>query len=178
MTETVTKPSPAHGTTTAYRHGCRCAACSEAVAKYNRHRHAANPQLSTEYKRHWRAKNAKKAADYQRHWREEHPGYWRKWEATHPGEAEAHAARQRGRIARKLGNGGSHTAVDVKVQHKRQHGRCFWCEAKTGATYHVDHVIPLCKGGSNGPENIVVACSHCNLSKGAKHPMDFAGMLC
>jgi 5-methylcytosine-specific restriction endonuclease McrA len=32
-------------------------------------------------------------------------------------------------------------------------------------------------GGSNGPENIVIACPHCNQSKNAKHPMDFCGRL-
>jgi len=43
--------------------------------------------------------------------------------------------------------------------------------------YHVDHVTPLVLDGSNGPENFVIACAACNLCKGAKHPMDFAGIL-
>ncbi len=32
----------------------------------------------------------------------------------------------------------------------------------------LDHVVPESKGGPSSPENIVVACSHCNRSKGAK----------
>lgn len=42
---------------------------------------------------------------------------------------------------------------------------------------HIDHVWPLSKGGSNGPENLVLACAECNLRKSAKTPMEFAGVL-
>ncbi|QDP58780.1 MAG: hypothetical protein GOVbin1573_67 [Prokaryotic dsDNA virus sp.] len=33
---------------------------------------------------------------------------------------------------------------------------------------HIDHLVPLSKGGTNNLENLVVACRPCNLSKGAK----------
>ena len=39
-------------------------------------------------------------------------------------------------------------------------------------------VIPLAKGGSNGPENIVIACAPCNLKKNAKLPHEFSDRLC
>jgi len=84
---------------------------------------------------------------------------------------------RRRRRARAISADGDHTAADIRAQYERQHGRCYWCGVKVGKKYHVDHVTPLCKGGSNGPENIVVSCTHCNHSKGAKHPMDFAGLL-
>lgn len=43
--------------------------------------------------------------------------------------------------------------------------------------YHVDHVVPISLGGSDGPENLVLTCPNCNHRKHAKHPMDFAGVL-
>ena len=43
--------------------------------------------------------------------------------------------------------------------------------------YHVDHVIPLSKGGSDGRENIVISCPSCNMSKKDKMPEVFAGRL-
>jgi len=96
------------------------------------------------------------------------------YQAAHP---EKGNARTRNRLARIVGNGGTHAAVDIQAQYDRQKGRCYYCDTLVGDDYHVDHVIPLILGGSNGPDNLVVACPTCNTSKGAKHPMDYAGML-
>ena len=41
--------------------------------------------------------------------------------------------------------------------------RAYDCE---GQSFHFDHRIPFSKGGSSGPENVVLACGKCNLSKG------------
>jgi 5-methylcytosine-specific restriction endonuclease McrA len=82
------------------------------------------------------------------------------------------------RRARKAAAGGHHTTADVRAQYARQRGRCYWCGRRVGEKYHVDHVIPLAKGGTNGPENLVIACPSCNCSKGARHPMEWAGRLC
>ena len=90
---------------------------------------------------------------------------------------EEYAAYSRNRHALENGNGGTHTAEDVRAQHARQKGLCYWCLAKVGDTYHVDHVMPVILGGSNGPENLVIACPACNCSKSAQHPMDFCGRL-
>jgi len=35
-------------------------------------------------------------------------------------------------------------------------------------SFHLDHIIPISKGGQNTVENLVLCCRHCNLSKGAK----------
>ena len=83
----------------------------------------------------------------------------------------------RNRKARKVANGGTHTAQDVRDQYDRQKGKCFYCHIKVGDRYHVDHVVPLMLGGSDGPENLVIACVPCNAKKSYKHPMDFAGIL-
>lgn len=44
---------------------------------------------------------------------------------------------------------------------------CAYCGATDG-DFHIDHVIPVALGGTNDLENLRVACSTCNLSKGAK----------
>ena len=33
---------------------------------------------------------------------------------------------------------------------------------------HIDHIIPICKGGKSTPDNLRVLCSKCNSSKGSK----------
>lgn len=81
------------------------------------------------------------------------------------------------RNARKRKTGGSYTKKDIKDQYARQHGKCYYCGQKVGDTYHVDHVVPLSRGGSNSPENLVVACVHCNLSKSNKLPHEWGKRL-
>jgi len=63
---------------------------------------------------------------------------------------------------------GSHTIEDVKRQYDRQKGKCYYCGKKLGTgknAYHVDHIIPLSRGGSNDISNLVIACPQCNVSK-------------
>jgi 5-methylcytosine-specific restriction endonuclease McrA len=83
------------------------------------------------------------------------------------------AARQR-RRARKANAQGTHTVADIRRQYKAQKGRCYYCGVKVDDTYHVDHVIPLSRGGANGPENLVIACPACNVSKGNKLPHEWS----
>ncbi len=90
-----------------------------------------------------------------------------------PNGKEKALAKNHTRRARKLNNGGTHTAQDVQTQYERQRGKCYYCKTKVGKKYHVDHIIPLARGGSNGPENIVIACSTCNLSKCDRLPREW-----
>jgi len=90
---------------------------------------------------------------------------------------QAHAdeirAKNRAYKARKRGAEGKHTATDVTIQYERQHGKCYYCGRKLGKVYHVDHVVPLSRGGSNDPSNLVVACPNCNVEKRNKMPHEW-----
>ncbi|MBX4941144.1 HNH endonuclease [Rhizobium binae] len=53
--------------------------------------------------------------------------------------------------------------------------KCGECGARVNKfTWHIDHIIPLSKGGSNWPTNIQILCQPCNLEKHASDPIDFA----
>lgn len=45
-------------------------------------------------------------------------------------------------------------------------GWCTWCHRWPATT--VDHVVPLAKGGTNDPDNLVPACKPCNYSRGSR----------
>ena len=49
-----------------------------------------------------------------------------------------------------------------------QKNKCAICKSDISTSYHVDHIIPISKGGSNWPKNIQALCPPCNLSKHAK----------
>jgi len=77
------------------------------------------------------------------------------------------------RRARQRNAEGTHTIVDIQRQYERQRGKCYYCGIKVGHKYHVDHVVPLSRGGSDGPENLVIACRSCNETKHNKLPHEW-----
>lgn len=52
----------------------------------------------------------------------------------------------------------------------RAEGRCEYCGLKQAlvplAVFHIEHVVPRKHGGSDEPDNLALACFHCNLNKG------------
>jgi 5-methylcytosine-specific restriction endonuclease McrA len=51
---------------------------------------------------------------------------------------------------------------------------CYWCSKRCAKSFHVDHYVPLARGGKHDAENLVIACSRCNLTKSARDPLAFA----
>lgn len=73
--------------------------------------------------------------------------------------------RKRKALLKWSADGQHHTGQDVAGLLVEQGGLCAYCHETLGADYHVDHIVPLAKGGSNGPDNICLACPACNLNK-------------
>jgi len=65
---------------------------------------------------------------------------------------------------------GSFTAQDVAKLRDKQGDVCAGCFSGLSAGYHVDHIIPLSKGGTSWPENLQLLCPTCNRRKGRKMP--------
>lgn len=89
----------------------------------------------------------------------------RQYALTHRQEYRVYYARYR---ARKAGAEGSHTWGDIQEKWREQHGFCALCGQIMSGGFHVDHIIPLSKGGSDYPDNIQLACPPCNIGKGNK----------
>lgn len=47
---------------------------------------------------------------------------------------------------------------------------CYWCGADATTC---DHVIPVARGGTDEPDNLVAACKRCNFSRQDKMPDEF-----
>lgn len=68
---------------------------------------------------------------------------------------------------------GTHTADDIRSIHEQQEHKCAVCGEDTSEEYHVDHVVPISRGGSNWPDNLQILCPLCNTRKGAKTQEEF-----
>jgi len=113
--------------------------------EYDRKRREEYPEKIREAKRKYRTKNAHK---------------YRLWE-------------QRRKAAKLLAET-SATLLDIPAQIKRQRGKCHYCnEVFPDGKYHIDHVIPLSRGGSDLNENKVLACPQCNMGKHNKLPHEW-----
>lgn len=51
--------------------------------------------------------------------------------------------------------------------YKRDGLVCSYCGTDQ-APFHIDHIVPVSRGGESNPENLTVACVPCNRSKGVK----------
>lgn len=97
----------------------------------------------------------------------------KRWGQRNPLKVRAICARRRARLKAAPGD---FTQEDMEHQHQAQAGKCFWCGIEIALkrrTTHVDHLIPISKGGSNFPSNLVIACQPCNSRKSDKMPWEF-----
>lgn len=136
---------------------------AETIRQRTREWAGQNPDLARENRQAWYFAN--KEAAKQR---------TRDWNAANP---EAARARSRNYRARQHAAEGCHSAADVAELFAKQGGRCIYCRKRLGDSYHVDHIQPLSKGGSNWPSNLQLACAACNNRKRATDPIAFAQRL-
>lgn len=75
--------------------------------------------------------------------------------------------RKQGKIMPRLPRG---TITNLKTLQK---AKCAICTVSIVDGYHVDHILPIKLGGKHEPHNLQLLCKTCNLTKSAKHPVDF-----
>ena len=86
--------------------------------------------------------------------------------AYYAANRQAFAVVHQRRRAHKLNNPGSGgvSRRDWMRQVHLQGGRCYYCGTRP-PLLHMEHVIPLSRGGRHALGNVVGACPPCNLSK-------------
>jgi len=110
-----------------------------------------------------------------RRWRAAHPGATTRqvqaWAAQHP---EAYKALKAREAAKRRGSERvTWAAEDLRELMAQQQGQCFYCHTVLGESYHIEHKLPLSRGGQHEPGNICLACPQCNMRKHDKTPEEF-----
>lgn len=137
------------------------------------YREANRERLLAEKKKWYRA-NKEQHSALAKKWRQENKdkanGYSKKWSDNNPEFKRARSAKRRA-IVKSID--GSHTAADVRMIYNNQNRCCAVCKTRLNGKFHVDHVVPVSAGGANDKDNLQILCAPCNLSKGAKDPIEF-----
>lgn len=157
----------------------------EKLAEYKK----ANSHKCRAYSAAWYAKNSDAARAKTAKYRQDHPEKAKascaKWRAANRDKLKAISRAwvennrdkrrnaEKLRRARKRAGGGKLSPDLIPRLMKLQRGKCACCRASLDDGSHLDHVIALALGGPNVDSNMQLLCGPCNMSKGAKHPVDF-----
>lgn len=124
-------------------------------------------------KKEWEKNNKEKLASYAKKYlsrnKEKRAVYAKKWREENKEKLRLLCINRRRRI---YGSGKLSLDIASKVGDL-QKWKCATCRISISGNYHIDHIMPISLGGSNVDSNIQLLCPHCNLSKHAKHPIDF-----
>lgn len=96
----------------------------------------------------------------------------RDWELANVGKVKASQAAIRAK--RPIG---SFTYAEIQNLLRIQNGLCIGCQCLIVGCYHIDHVIPIARDGTNTIDNIQLLCGKCNRQKSARDPYEWANSI-
>jgi 5-methylcytosine-specific restriction endonuclease McrA len=123
----------------------------------------------------WQKDNARRFKKYQREWAAENKYHLiaksKKWREENPELQRIQNSARRARIRMQMGV----VSRDIiKRLMGLQRGQCAACRCDLDSSgIHLDHIMPVAKGGLHDDSNLQLLCPTCNHSKHAKHPIDF-----
>lgn len=123
----------------------------------------------------WRKENSERANASYKRWRERNPEKRKEmllaWERKNPDSA---AERWRKRRALKKKAMGWMPPFPEGILFGEQDGLCLYCSANLEQSgWHMDHKIPLSRGGKHDWNNVCLSCPNCNLVKHRKTATEF-----
>ena len=108
-----------------------------------------------------------------RKWQKENPeatkAAYDRWVASKPEDVARHRREGSGRRRARV-RSNPVFKVSAKDQRRLAQSPCYHCGAQGE---HIDHVIPVARGGSHGIGNLRSMCEPCNLSKNSKLYAEF-----
>lgn len=98
--------------------------------------------------------------------------YAKAWKRRNPDRVLASHQKRRAMLSRTENPA---TAQQIREKRESQRGLCSYCcqPLDNNGRGHLEHQVPISRGGSAGIDNVVFACSICNLSKGTLTASEF-----
>ena len=133
-------------------------------------------ELKTQCSKLWKENNRECVKEYNKEYRKTYTEeqkehireYKKEYYQTKNGKERARIATEK-RRAKKRGNGGSYTKEQWEECLKFFKYSCAYTgEDLSNGNLHVDHIVPLQKGGTNYIHNLCPSVSYANLSKSSK----------
>lgn len=129
----------------------------KAKSEYDKRRYQERRKETIARSAAWYAENRERSVAAATAWAKANPdrvrANRRAWKYRHPD------------VARRIPVSGSASPEQIAARVAFYGGVCAYCG---GPFEHIDHVIPLARGGTGWPSNIRPACRYCNQSKHAK----------
>lgn len=157
------------------KHGRR-ADCKNCQRIYNQAWKAANKQRTAATRRERYLRRRDELLAYNREWNRTHRGACDRatdeWRKRNPEKLKAQKFRRWLREATAPGN--DYTTTSMILQRIEVYGgRCYYCRMDADT---IDHRIPLSRGGSHLPANLVPACRSCNSRKRSLTEREFVSL--
>lgn len=139
----------------------------------------ANAPALRDYSSRYFADHAEDQLKKQKQKREQNPAkahalnrrYSKDWRARNPERRRASVKANKAKRAMALGRCAPEQWL-AKIEYWAW--RCYLCGVDlTSETLHMEHRIPIARGGTHWPANLAPACESCNLSKGTKTEAEF-----
>lgn len=109
--------------------------------------------------REWRVNNRVRDRELNKRWRENNP------------EKQRVIMFNRNCATRGVRQAVRHGLITSLMQS--QGSRCVYCGCDVSSRYHIDHKLPVSRGGDNSEANLQILCPTCNLRKGSKTHVEF-----
>jgi 5-methylcytosine-specific restriction endonuclease McrA len=161
-----------------------CKPCAKARAT---EWYLANPERAKEARRGWDSRNRDHLNALRKQQRKDNPERFRakrerldkgrqaenvkRWVENNRDRRRMHALAHQNKRRHAPGTG--FTADDVLRLLHEQNFECVACRASVQEKRHVDHIVPLSRGGRNDLDNIQILCPPCNLCKRARDNDEF-----
>lgn len=126
----------------------------------------------------WLVDNKKHIAEYSKKYKEEHKDEIRKY-SSYYNKTMKHKICKKNNKHRRRDLAKNSTITNNQLLELQQNAKvCYWCnDPLKNKNVHIDHYVPLAKGGNHTLENLVISCQKCNAKKHTKDPIEFANSI-